>query len=71
MLQKHEPKWHHYIPQFILKEFSENRESVNYISITDKTVAKESTKDVLMKLNLYRDGIHKRFPSNNWLWILL
>lgn len=59
-----EPKRHHYIPQFILRNFCFDSEHIYYYDKnTEETTVKEP-KDVFMSLNLYRDEInHPKNPT--------
>ncbi len=56
---KIEPKRHHYIPQFILKNFCYDEN--NHLLYFDKKsgkISSEDTRDVFMVKNLYRDEIN-------------
>lgn len=56
---KTEPKRHHYIPQFILKNFCYDEN--NHLLYFDKQsgeISSENTRDVFMVKNLYRDEIN-------------
>ncbi len=56
---KHEAKRHHYIPQFILRNFClDNGESLYYFDKHNKTLTIQKTRDVFMTENLYRDEIN-------------
>ncbi len=58
-----EPKKHHFIPQFILRNFSfGNNNQLHYYNKKSKLETVENTKDIFMVKNLYRD--EKNFPSN-------
>ena len=60
---KNEPKRHHYIPQFILKNFCINgTDFLWYFDKQSKQLSKKKTKDVFMVRNLYRDEIN--IPDN-------
>ena len=56
---KKEPKRHHYIPQFILKNFCfDDHNHLLYFDKQSKEVTVEDTRDVFMVKNLYRDEIN-------------
>lgn len=58
-MMSREPKKHHYIPQFILKNFSFD-EKCNLFYFDRKTykICEKSTRDIFMVRNLYRDEIN-------------
>ena len=62
MSKSGQSKRHHYIPRFILKNFYDNNEQLNYWNIEDEKLEKRDTKSVFMGKNLYRD--EKQFPNN-------
>ena len=53
-----EPKRHHYIPQFILRNFCDDRQKLNYYDKSRGTVEKRKTSEVFMAYNLYRDEVN-------------
>ena len=54
-----EPIRHHYIPQFILRNFCfDDKGHLYYYDKSTKEIAVKSTKDVFMTPNLYRDEIN-------------
>ena len=56
---KKEPIRHHYIPQFILRNFAfDDSGRVLFYNKNLKTVSKIETRDVFMEKNLYRDEIN-------------
>jgi hypothetical protein len=57
---KQEPIRHHYIPQFIIKNFcyDDNKKYVHYYDIKSREVKDKPTTDVFMEKNLYRDEIN-------------
>lgn len=54
-MKNQEPKKHHYIPQFILKNFNDENIQVNYWDIKNSKLEKRNTKSVFMNKNMYRD----------------
>ena len=50
-----EPKIHHYIPQFILRNFTDENKQLTYWSIKDKKLSKRNPKSVFMNEIMYRD----------------
>lgn len=57
-----EPKRHHYIPQFILKNFIDDNSQVYYWDVSSKTLQKRNTRSVFMNMHMYRDEEHH--PEN-------
>jgi len=55
---KKEPIKHHYIPQFILRNFCDERGYVNYFDKVSKEITSCKPKDIFMEKNLYRDEIN-------------
>ncbi|MBQ3901319.1 MAG: DUF4238 domain-containing protein, partial [Clostridia bacterium] len=53
-----EPKRHHYIPQFILRNFCDDRQRLYYYDKSRGTVEKRKTSEVFMAYNLYRDEVN-------------
>ena len=49
------PKRHHYIPQFILREFCYEDEELWFYDIKTKVLESSNTRDVFMVENLYLD----------------
>ena len=54
-MSKQEPKKHHYIPRFILKNFNNGNGQVNYWNIEKDKLEKRNTKSVFMNIDMYRD----------------
>ena len=54
-MSKQEPKKHHYIPRFILKNFNNENGQVNYWNIEKDKLEKRNTKSVFMNIDMYRD----------------
>ena len=52
---KPEPRKHHYIPRFILKNFNDENGQVNYWNIDNSRLEKRNIKSVFMNLDMYRD----------------
>lgn len=50
-----EPKRHHYIPQFILKNFNDENSQIYYWDIANKELQKRNTRSVFMNMHMYRD----------------
>lgn len=50
-----EPKKHHYIPQFIIKNFCNDKGQIYYWNINKNVLEKRNTTSVFMNLNMYRD----------------
>lgn len=55
---KREPIRHHYIPQFILRNFCDERGLLNYFDVATHEVTLCEPRDVFMERNLYRDEIN-------------
>ena len=55
---KREPIRHHYIPQFILRNFCDERGLLNYFDVATNEVTLCDPRDVFMARNLYRDEIN-------------
>ena len=53
-----EAKRHHYIPQFILANFSNENKQVWYWDIDKKKLCGRNTKSIFMNFNMYRDEIN-------------
>ena len=53
-MSKQEPKKHHYIPRFILKNFNNENGQVNYWNIEKDKLEKRNTKSVFMNIDMYR-----------------
>lgn len=61
---KPEPKRHHYIPQFILRNFQDENSQVTYWDIENSKLEKRNTRSVFMNMNMYRDEInHQDNPT--------
>ena len=54
-MSRNEPRKHHYIPQFILKKFTDVNNQVSYWNINEKTLIKSHTKWIFMNIDMYRD----------------
>ena len=54
-MSKQEPKKHHYIPRFILKNFNNENGQVNYWNIEKDKLERRNTKSVFMNIDMYRD----------------
>ena len=54
-MSKQQPKKHHYIPRFILKNFNNENGQVNYWNIEKDKLEKRNTKSVFMNIDMYRD----------------
>ena len=62
-MNKSEPRKHHYIPQFILKKFTDANNQVSYWNIRNKSLEKRNTKSIFMNIDMYRDEEnHKENP---------
>ena len=58
-MKVNEPIRHHYIPQFVLRNFSyDSFNHLNYYDVTSKSIINIDTKEVFMHKNLYRDEIN-------------
>lgn len=55
---KKEPIRHHYVPQFILRNFCDEKGYVNYYDKTTNEVTFCEPRDIFMEKNLYRDEIN-------------
>lgn len=53
-----EPIRHHYIPQFILRNFSADRKHLNYYDKSARSITVKETREIFMSPNLYRDEIN-------------
>lgn len=55
-----DPKRHHYIPQFILRNFcfDTDRNQLFYFDKRTSTISIKQPKDIFMVKNLYRDDIN-------------
>ena len=62
MGQSIEPKRHHYIPQFILRNFNDKNSQINYWDISAKELQKRNTRSVFMNKNMYRDEVN--YPAH-------
>lgn len=62
---KPEPKKHHYIPQFILRNFQDENSQVSYWDIENSKLEKRNTRSVFMNRDMYRDEInHQDDPTS-------
>lgn len=57
---KNKPIKHHYIPQFILKNFCDEEGFLWYKDVKTNTIENFSTKDIYFENNLYRDEREKK-----------
>lgn len=57
-----EPQRHHYIPQFILKNFSNEQNQLLYWDVRKKTLSSRNPKSVFMNFHMYRD--EKNHPDD-------
>ena len=57
-MANNEPIKHHYIPQFILKNFNDENGQLNYWNINDSRLEKRNSLSVFMIKNMYRDEIN-------------
>ena len=59
-----EAKRHHYIPQFILRNFNNENDQVLYWNISAQKLEKRNARSVFMNLHMYRDEInHSDAPT--------
>lgn len=59
-----EAKRHHYIPQFILKNFLDNKGQVFYWDIEKEVLEKRNPRSIFMNFDMYRDEVnHKDNPT--------
>lgn len=64
MEKKQEAKRHHYIPQFILRNFNNDNGQVMYYDIAKKALEPRNTRSVFMNVDMYRDEInHEDDPT--------
>ena len=62
---KQGPKRHHYIPQFILRNFQDENSQVSYWDIEKGKLEKRNTKRIFMNMHMYRDEInHQDDPTS-------
>lgn len=54
-MNKQEARKHHYIPQFILRNFNDENEQVKYWNKATNKLEKRNTKSVFMNIDMYRD----------------
>lgn len=60
-----EAKRHHYIPQFILKNFLDNKGQVFYWDIEKEVLEKRNPRSIFMIFDMYRDEVnHKDKPTS-------
>ena len=63
-MEKQEAKRHHYIPQFILRNFNNENGQVMYYDIATKVLEPRNTRSVFMNFHMYRDEInHEDNPT--------
>lgn len=53
-----EPIKHHYIPQFILREFCDEEGKITYYDLEEQKLIEKKPENIFMKRNLYRDIIN-------------
>ena len=62
-MNDNEYRRHHYIPQFILKNFcNSNGEVIEYYDLKTKSVNTTKTREIFMDKDLYRDVINTDSP---------
>ena len=69
-----EPVRHHYIPQFILRNFCFNdRDDLFYFDKKDSQISVKKTRDIFMVRNLYRDEINNQTSQRRLrrIWLAL
>lgn len=57
-MEKNEARKHHYIPQFILKNFNNEKAQVNYWNIVSCSLELRNTKSIFMNIDMYRDEVN-------------
>lgn len=57
-MANNEPIKHHYIPQFILKNFNDENNQLNYWNISDSKLEKRNPLSIFMIKNMYRDELN-------------
>lgn len=63
-MEKNEAKRHHYIPQFILRNFTDENDQLTYWDIKEEKLEKRNTRSVFMNWHMYRDeDNHKDDPT--------
>lgn len=63
-MERQEAKRHHYIPQFILRNFNNENGQVMYYDIETKKLEPRNTRSVFMNMHMYRDEInHEENPT--------
>ena len=63
-MNKQEARKHHYIPQFILRNFNDENEQVKYWNKATNKLEKRNTKSVFMNIDMYRDeAINREDPT--------
>lgn len=63
-MNKQEARKHHYIPRFILKNFNDSNNQVNYWNIEKSILEKRNIKSVFMNKDMYRDeSLDKEDPT--------
>ena len=61
---KKEPIRHHYVPQFILRNFCDNQGLLHYYEKNTGILMYKQPRDVFMEKNLYRDELnHPKNPT--------
>ena len=55
---KKEPVRHHYVPQFILRNFCDEKGFLNYYDKKTNEMTVREPRDIFMEKNLYRDEIN-------------
>ena len=66
MSSKNTPLKHHYIPQFILRNFISENNKLFYYSKNEKQIIKEFPSNIFMEINLNKDAINNK---DNPYWI--
>lgn len=63
-MEQNEAKRHHYIPQFILRNFTDENEQLEYWDINENKLEKRNPRSVFMNWHMYRDEEnHKDNPT--------
>ena len=63
-MEQNEAKRHHYIPQFILRNFTDENGQLEYWDIAESKLEKRNPRSVFMNWHMYRDEEnHKENPT--------
>ena len=63
---KNKPVKHHYIPQFILRNFLNDNDKLYYYNKSDENTIEDYTSNIFMEKNLNKDEINNK---DNPMWI--